>query len=444
MYGEDLDLGLRLRLAGQGVGIVPAARADHDYAFVKGDYKWFHLERNRWWTMLGAYPAPLLALVLPALLAFEVALLRRGPARRLAAAQAARAARRRARAAGDPAPPPHRPGLARDQRAGVRRRPDRVARLARHRRGLVVALARGAAAGLLARGAGGPAMRVLWLTPELPFAPGGTGGSTRQFHLIRVARSSAATTWTSSRRCTPRRRPERTCCAAPGATLLRRPPARPRGCARRSRRSGGARRSRSTCCACPSSPGRSRCSARRCGRRCCAALDRAPDVIVVEHDWAARWVERLPAGVPCALGLQNLSWRYYESRAAAAGGRLGAAALRLEARRFAAFDRRLARALRGADDDVARRLRGAARRPGPRRRPSSPTASTRRRSSRARSRARRSRSSPGPSATRPTPRRSTGCCRTSGRACSPAARTRACSSWGATSRRGWRRSPVRA
>ena len=29
-------------------------------------------------------------------------------------------------------------------------------------------------------------MRVLWLTPELPFAPGGTGGSTRQFQIIRV------------------------------------------------------------------------------------------------------------------------------------------------------------------------------------------------------------------------------------------------------------------
>jgi GT2 family glycosyltransferase len=75
MYGEDLDLGLRLRLAGHGVGIVPAARADHDYSFVKGDYKWHYLERNRWWTVLGAYPAPLLALVLPALLAFELALL---------------------------------------------------------------------------------------------------------------------------------------------------------------------------------------------------------------------------------------------------------------------------------------------------------------------------------------------------------------------------------
>ncbi len=75
MYGEDLDLGLRLRLAGYGVGIVPAARVEHEYAYVKGDYKWFHLERNRAWTVLAVYPGAVLALVAPALLAFEVALL---------------------------------------------------------------------------------------------------------------------------------------------------------------------------------------------------------------------------------------------------------------------------------------------------------------------------------------------------------------------------------
>ena len=56
MYGEDLDLSLRLRLAGWGVGIVPPARVAHDYEFAKGDYKWFYLERNRWWTLVGAYP----------------------------------------------------------------------------------------------------------------------------------------------------------------------------------------------------------------------------------------------------------------------------------------------------------------------------------------------------------------------------------------------------
>ena len=75
MYGEDLDLSLRLRLAGYGVGIVPAARVEHAYDFEKGAYKWFLLERNRWWTVLGAYPTPLLVTLLPALLAAELALL---------------------------------------------------------------------------------------------------------------------------------------------------------------------------------------------------------------------------------------------------------------------------------------------------------------------------------------------------------------------------------
>ena len=75
MYGEDLELSLRLRLAGWGVGIVPIARVEHDYEFTKGDYKWFHLERNRWWTLLATYPASLLLLLAPALAGFELALL---------------------------------------------------------------------------------------------------------------------------------------------------------------------------------------------------------------------------------------------------------------------------------------------------------------------------------------------------------------------------------
>ena len=75
MYGEDLDVSLRLRLAGWRIGMLPAARVEHGYEFDKGDYKWFHLERNRWWIVLGTYPAPLLALLAPALLACELALL---------------------------------------------------------------------------------------------------------------------------------------------------------------------------------------------------------------------------------------------------------------------------------------------------------------------------------------------------------------------------------
>jgi GT2 family glycosyltransferase len=75
MYSEDLDLSLRLKLAGWGVGVVPAARVAHEYEFAKGDYKWFYLERNRWWTILGVYPAPVLALLAPALVGFELGVL---------------------------------------------------------------------------------------------------------------------------------------------------------------------------------------------------------------------------------------------------------------------------------------------------------------------------------------------------------------------------------
>jgi GT2 family glycosyltransferase len=75
MYSEDLDLGLRLWLAGRRVGIAAAARVTHSYEFDKGPYKWFWMERNRWRMILSDYPAPLLALVAPALLAAELGLL---------------------------------------------------------------------------------------------------------------------------------------------------------------------------------------------------------------------------------------------------------------------------------------------------------------------------------------------------------------------------------
>jgi N-acetylglucosaminyl-diphospho-decaprenol L-rhamnosyltransferase len=75
MYGEDLDLGLRLWLSGRRVGLVPAARVTHSYEFDKGASKWFYLERNRLRTVLSLYPPALLALLAPALLAAELGLL---------------------------------------------------------------------------------------------------------------------------------------------------------------------------------------------------------------------------------------------------------------------------------------------------------------------------------------------------------------------------------
>jgi GT2 family glycosyltransferase len=75
MYSEDLDLGLRLWLSGHAVGVVPDARVVHAYEFDKGARKWFWLERNRWRTVLSVYPASLLVLLAPVLLAVELVLL---------------------------------------------------------------------------------------------------------------------------------------------------------------------------------------------------------------------------------------------------------------------------------------------------------------------------------------------------------------------------------
>jgi GT2 family glycosyltransferase len=74
LYHEDVDLSLRLRLAGGRLGVEPRARVDHAYEFAKGPRKWRLLERNRWATLIRTYPTPLLLLLAPALAATEFAL----------------------------------------------------------------------------------------------------------------------------------------------------------------------------------------------------------------------------------------------------------------------------------------------------------------------------------------------------------------------------------
>lgn len=74
LYQEDVDLSLRLRLAGGRLGVEPRARVDHDYEFAKGPEKWRRLERNRWATLIRTYPGALLVLLAPALVATELAL----------------------------------------------------------------------------------------------------------------------------------------------------------------------------------------------------------------------------------------------------------------------------------------------------------------------------------------------------------------------------------
>jgi GT2 family glycosyltransferase len=74
LYHEDIDLSFRIRLAGGTVGLEPAAMVDHDYEFEGGRQKWRWLERNRLAFLVRVYPAPLLALLAPALLVTELAL----------------------------------------------------------------------------------------------------------------------------------------------------------------------------------------------------------------------------------------------------------------------------------------------------------------------------------------------------------------------------------
>jgi GT2 family glycosyltransferase len=73
MYHEDSDLGWRLRLAGWEALLAPAARVHHDYDFARTGWprKFYYVERNRLINVLTHYHAATLALLAPALLAFE-------------------------------------------------------------------------------------------------------------------------------------------------------------------------------------------------------------------------------------------------------------------------------------------------------------------------------------------------------------------------------------
>jgi GT2 family glycosyltransferase len=75
LYHEDVDLSLRLRLRGGAIGIEPAAVVDHDYEFGASELKWRWLERNRWAFLIRVYPAAVLAVAAPALIATELALI---------------------------------------------------------------------------------------------------------------------------------------------------------------------------------------------------------------------------------------------------------------------------------------------------------------------------------------------------------------------------------
>lgn len=83
-YYEDVDLGLRLRLAGHRCIQLAGARVRHVGSATAGqgsDFSRYHVTRNRIWTFLRCMPAPLFALFLPVLAAQLLLVLALGPVR---------------------------------------------------------------------------------------------------------------------------------------------------------------------------------------------------------------------------------------------------------------------------------------------------------------------------------------------------------------------------
>lgn len=72
MYHEDLELGLRIRLAGYVNRIALRSKGYHDYQFSRNPKKFAWMELYRWVVMLGYYKFLTLLLLAPLLLAIEV------------------------------------------------------------------------------------------------------------------------------------------------------------------------------------------------------------------------------------------------------------------------------------------------------------------------------------------------------------------------------------
>ncbi len=77
-YGEDVDLGYRLQLAGEPTLLVPTAVVAHQGSASSGgrksEFAVFHGTRNRFWVLFKNTPGPLLPLVVPLHLAALVAI----------------------------------------------------------------------------------------------------------------------------------------------------------------------------------------------------------------------------------------------------------------------------------------------------------------------------------------------------------------------------------
>lgn len=72
MYAEDADLSLRAQLLGKRILCAPASLVFHDYQFEKGNYKFYHLEKNRLAIILKNYSLKMIILFLPILVLFDL------------------------------------------------------------------------------------------------------------------------------------------------------------------------------------------------------------------------------------------------------------------------------------------------------------------------------------------------------------------------------------
>ena len=186
-------------------------------------------------------------------------------------------------------------------------------------------------------------MRVLHLTPELPCWPGGAGGATRQYHLLRrLSELGHEVTVVAPVPAAEEHR--RAQLAGAGVRLVgpSRPPSRVREAgAAIAREPALAARAASL----PLLAWQVSVFWTALRPFALAEVERSrPDAITVEHDNAAAWVADLP-DIPAALTLHNLGPAYYASRAGAATG-ARRALLAFESRRFARFHSRWLRRYR--------------------------------------------------------------------------------------------------
>lgn len=75
IYADDLDVGLRMMMAGYKIVICPRSIIYHKYKFLKNRRNFYYLNRNRIQTFLKLYKWKTYILLIPAILAYEISII---------------------------------------------------------------------------------------------------------------------------------------------------------------------------------------------------------------------------------------------------------------------------------------------------------------------------------------------------------------------------------